>query len=212
MGRVIFMLEEQCMKALLDGLLPRIFPKLEFVCITHEGKKDLESSISRKLRAWREPEVRFVVVQDNDNGDCLALKQRLLQRCREGEREDTLVRIVCQELEAWYLAEPNALAVAFADEKLRSIWNRSRFRDPDAIPKPSDNIKQLVPSFSKNRGARIMANYLTRAGNRSNSFAALLSGIENLCERAGIDTGADTLIQPPDEPPQGAIVHQLPLI
>ena len=91
------------MKVLLDGLLPRIFPKLEFVCIAHEGKKELENSISRKLRAWREPEVRFVVVQDNDNGDCLALKQRLLQRCREGEREDTLVRIVCQELEAWYL-------------------------------------------------------------------------------------------------------------
>ena len=30
------------MKVLLDGLLPRIFPKLEFVCIAHEGKKELE--------------------------------------------------------------------------------------------------------------------------------------------------------------------------
>ena len=206
MGRVIFMLEEQCMKVLLDGLLPRIFPKLEFVCIAHEGKKELENSISRKLRAWREPEVCFVVVQDNDNGDCLALKQRLLQHCREGEREDTLVRIVCQELEAWYLAEPDALAVAFADEKLRSIGNQSRYRDPDTIPKPSDNIKQLVPGFSKNRGARIMANHLTRAGNRSHSFAVLLSGIEKICQSTGLDTSADTL-NPANEVPR-----RLPLI
>ena len=166
----------------------------------------MENSISRKLRAWREPEVRFVVVQDNDNGDCLALKQRLLQHCREGEREDTLVRIVCQELEAWYLAEPDALAVAFADEKLRSIGNQSRYRDPDTIPKPSDNIKQLVPGFSKNRGARIMANHLTRAGNRSHSFAVLLSGIEKICQSTGLDTGADTL-NPANEVPR-----QLPLI
>ena len=77
MRRVVFLLEESSMKVLLDGLLPRLFPDLPFLCVPHEGKQDLEKSIPRKLRAWREPGVRFVVVQDNDDSDCLARKQHL---------------------------------------------------------------------------------------------------------------------------------------
>ena len=62
------------MKALLDGLLPRLFPGLRFLCLSHEGSDDLERSIQRKLQAWREPGVRFAVVRDNDRGDCEARK------------------------------------------------------------------------------------------------------------------------------------------
>ena len=77
MGRVVFLLEEDSMKALLQGLLPRIFPKLDFLCVAHEGKSDLERSIPRKLRGWRSPGVRFVVVRDNDSLDCYVLKERI---------------------------------------------------------------------------------------------------------------------------------------
>lgn len=77
MSRVVFLLEEPSMKVLLDGLLPRLFPGLPFWCIAHEGKSDLELSIPRKLRAWREPGVRFVVIRDNDGGDCRGLKAAL---------------------------------------------------------------------------------------------------------------------------------------
>ena len=202
MGRVIFMLEEASMEKLLDGLLPRIFPNLEFICIPHSGKTDLERSIPRKLRAWRTPGDCFVIVRDNDNGDCLTLKQRLSQLCRESGRSDTLVRIVCQEVEAWYLGDPEALAAAFADEKLLSIGNRARYRDPDAIPKPSDAIKQLVPGFQKVAGARSMSNHLTRQRNRSTSFAAFLDGIERLGADASADPVAPTQanIESPDDP------------
>ena len=120
--RVVFLLEEESMKVLLEGLLPRIFPQLNFQCIHHEGKSDLEKSIPRKLRAWREPGVRFVVLRDNDGTDCVFLKQRLLKICSDAGGKDTLVRIVCEELEAWYLGEPDALAEAFDDEKLRGNW------------------------------------------------------------------------------------------
>ncbi|MGB5616174.1 MAG: hypothetical protein WBM78_04995 [Desulfobacterales bacterium] len=30
-------LEEQSMKTLLDGLLPRLMPEMTFICIPHEG-------------------------------------------------------------------------------------------------------------------------------------------------------------------------------
>ena len=61
MNRVVFLVEEYSMTELLDGLLPRLFPELVFQCVPHHGKGDLEKSITRKLRGWREPGVRFVV-------------------------------------------------------------------------------------------------------------------------------------------------------
>ena len=181
MGRVIFLLEERSMQILLEGLLPRIFPALSFHCIPHNGKVDLERSIPQILRDWREPNARFVVVRDNDNGDCLELKEKLRVLCRQGRREDTLIRIVCQELEAWYLGEPNAMAAAFGDERLRRIRDRAQYRHPDTRPKPAYDLKRLVPEFQKIAGARRMAQYLTREGNSSHSFAAFLDGVDRLC-------------------------------
>ena len=168
------------MKVLLDDFLPRLFPKLRFHCIDHQGKQDLDRNIIQILRNWREPGVRFVIVRDNDGGDCHALKERLWQLCRAGGHGDTLIRIVCQELEAWYLGDPGAMADAFGDEKLRNIGQRTRFRNPDIIVKPSDEVKKLVPQFQKIAGARQMAQHLTREGNRSHSFAVFLNGVAGL--------------------------------
>lgn len=135
------------MKTLLDALLPRIFPGLPFLCVPHEGKQDLDRSIPRKLKAWREPGVRFIVVRDNDGQDCVALKRRLVTLCRDAGREDTLVRIACQELEAWYLGEPRALAVAFGDDRLRTLAAKARYRDPDLVLRPSVELRTLVPEY-----------------------------------------------------------------
>ncbi len=181
MNKVIFLLEEPSMQILLEGLLPRLFPNLIFHCTPHRGKRDLDRSIPAILRDWREPGARFVVVQDNDNGDCYALKDRHRQLCRQGGREDFLVRIVCQELEAWYLGEPNAMAVAFGDERLRRIGRRAQYRNPDTRPKPSGDVEKLVPEFQKIAGARQMAEHLTREGNGSRSFAVFLDGVAGLC-------------------------------
>ena len=144
LGRVIFLLEERSMQAFLEVFLPRLFPDLSFHCIPHEGKTDLDRSISNTLRHWREPGAKFVILRDNDSGDCIALKERLRRLCRRGEREDTLIRIVCQELESWYLSEPDAMADAFSNERLRNISRRVPYRNPDSRPKPSVDIERLV--------------------------------------------------------------------
>ena len=183
MGRMVFLLEEQSMKELLDGLLPRLFPGLNFLCVPHEGKKDLERSISPKLRAWRVPGDRFVIVRDNDNEDCIALKDRLQQLCRGSGHDEALVRIVCQELEAWYLGQPDAMADAFGDERLRDIGDLPRYRNPDARPNPSKDMEKLHKWFQKIDGARRMADHLAREGNRSHSFNVFLSGVANLMLR-----------------------------
>ena len=82
MSRLIFLLEEPSMAVLLKGLLPRLFPELRFLCIPHEGKTDLDASIRGTLRDWRVPGDRFVIVEDNDGADCMAVKANIRQLCQ----------------------------------------------------------------------------------------------------------------------------------
>lgn len=121
------------MKVLLEGLLPRLHPGLEFLCVPHEGKQDLEKSIPRKLRAWNVAGDRFVVVRDNDGEDCRALKGRLSGLCSTAGHAETLVRLACQELEAWYLGDLHALADAFGCPHVATLAGKAKYRNPDAV-------------------------------------------------------------------------------
>ncbi len=182
MSRLVFLVEEPSAAVLIEGLLPRMFPDLvlgtDFVCLRHEGKHDFQRSIPRKLRAWREAGARFVLLRDNDSGDCVGLKASMRAICEEGKRPDALIRIACQELEAWYLGDPEALARAFGDPRLAGIGARAAFRDPDLVAKPSERILDLIPSFQKISGARAMAQELSRDRNSSRSFRAFVDGVE----------------------------------
>lgn len=180
MSRIFFLLEDLSMKVFLEALLPRAFPGLRFLCVPHNGKGDLEKSVPRKLRAWREPGVRFVVVRDNDGADCRAIKRGLTDLCERAGRPDSLVRIATQELEAWYLGDLDALADAFARPELRELASKARFRDPDTTSQPAAAIKQLVPEFQKISAARAMGARMNRDRNRSPSFNATVAGIEAL--------------------------------
>lgn len=181
------------MKAFLDTFLPRFFPNLDFQCIPHEGKSDLEKSIPRKLRGYRTPGVQFLILRDNDGKDCVDLKRRLVKLCEEHERPDTVVRIVCQELEAWYLSDPTGLAVAYSSPDLEKIKDKTKFRNPDAIVKPSLEMERLIPHFQKIAGAERMAKHLCamRARKRSKSFAVFLRSIEHLIHPPPFQTSID---------------------
>lgn len=182
MGRVVFLLEEPSMKAFLDEFLPRAFPELPFLCVRHEGIRDLEASIPRKLRAWHEPGVRFVVLRDNHGADCKAVKRRLLTLCTEGRRNDALVRIVCQELESWHLGAPEALAEAFESPALAKRAAKPKFADPDRLTNAAQEMDRLVAGFRKIEGARRMGRVMPTdpTGSRSKSFQVFLGGLSRL--------------------------------
>lgn len=190
MSRLVLLLEEYSMKVLLEGTLPRLFPSLNFLCISHEGKSDLEKSIVRKLKAWREPGVRFLVLCDNDAGNCKLTKQRLANLCAQAQRPDTTVRLVCQELEAWYFGHPEGLAQAYQRADLVRLLRKAKFRDPDKIVTPSRTLTDLIPEFQKIGGARRMASVLTRS-NQSRSYEVLMLAIEKARDRAATESAED---------------------
>lgn len=188
-GRLIFLLEEASMKSLLDGLLPRLFPGWvegrQFLCVKHQGKSDLDTSIPRKLRAWRIAGDRFVIVRDNDGANCIDVKARLQALCLDSGRPDTLVRLVCQELESWYVGDLQALAKAFENPKLDTPALRRRFAIPDDWQKPSVELSRLAPTFQKGSGARAMAACLRETGNLSVSFRVFVDGVRRVAEEIG---------------------------
>lgn len=187
MSRLVFLLEEPSMKHLLQALLPRLMPGVNFLCIPHEGKTNLEHSIPRKLMAWNEPGTRFVIVRDNDNGDCHRIKERLRALCVQGGHPEALIRLPCQELEAWYLGDLQALADAYACPRLVRLAGKAKYRNPDALLKPAAEIEKLIPGFQKQTAARRMGARLSGDSNNSRSFQVFLAGVHRLASEMGAE-------------------------
>lgn len=169
------------MKRFMDAYLPREFPGLEFICIPHEGKSDLEKSLPRKLRAWREPGVRFLVIRDSDGSPPGHIEHNLCQICAGAGRPDAAVRLAYQELEAWYLGDVVLLGVAYGKDLSREA-GKGTYRDPDSIGAPSALVKKLIPEFQKTDGARRLGALLEVDQNRSVSFREVRDAI---AEQAG---------------------------
>lgn len=169
------------MKYLLDELLPRILPEgVDFQTIPHGGKRELEKSIPRKLRGWNEPgDIRFVILHDQDNQDCVKLKQSLLQLCSVTTKP-VLVRIACQEMESWYFGDLNAVAIAYQKPKLRDLAKKRTYRTPDCIPMPKEELYKRVPEHQQIEGARRIAPHMDIENNTSSSFHAFVDGVRRL--------------------------------
>jgi len=182
--KIIFLLEEESMKALLDILLPKILPNgIEFITIPHNGKSALRRSIPRKLMGWNEPgDIRFVIVHDQDSRDCIALKGELLELCRPCKK-NVLIRIVCQELESWYFGDLIAVEQAYGDtyksEAIKGFSSKAKYRIPDMIVNPKEEMARIIPLYQEVSGARKIAPYMNISTNNSASFLAFVNGVRN---------------------------------
>jgi len=179
MKKLVFLLEELSMKETLDILLPAIIPGCRFVCISHDGKADLQNSIPHKLSAWKEPDVQFVIVHDKDSADCKILKQHLQQLASNAGRPDTLIRIVCAELESWFLGDFNALEKAF-DVSLKNYKNQAKYREPDSLGNAKQELKRIIPAYSQISGAKSIAPHMDISQNKSHCFYLFVEGVKKL--------------------------------
>lgn len=177
---LVFLVEEASMKVMLDNFLPKILPdNLTFLCIPHEGKQDLEKSIPRKLKAWG-TNTKFIILRDQDSGDCLQVKNTLRQLCQQAGREDVLIRIVCCELESWFLGDLKAVGKAFGKEKLSRLQNNKKYRNPDQLNCAKQELRKLVAEYQPISGSRKIAQYLDLNNNTSQSFKVFIQGLNQI--------------------------------
>lgn len=186
MRRLIFLLEEPSAEEMLKGILPRmlaehIYPEYK----VFEGKQDLEKKLPIILRAWRVPDCSFIIIRDQDSGDCLTIKQRLAKLWQDSGRTDVpmLIRIACRELESFYLGDLAAVEKGIGVRGIISMQSKKKYREPDKLGNPSAELRRLTAGcYEKVLGSRAIAPHLDLNGNRSQSFNALVSGIRHLME------------------------------
>ncbi|MFB2971806.1 DUF4276 family protein [Aerosakkonema sp. BLCC-F183] len=170
---------------MIEGILPKIIStELDIVVryIVFEGKQDLEKQMVRKLQKYKNPDATFIILRDRDSGDCQDIKTKLKQKCEEANKSQAIVRIACRELESWYLSDLEAVEKAYDLSNLSSRQNEKKFRNPDELGNPSQELKSLVPEYQKINGSRIIAPYLNIENTRSRSFYHFISSIKRIIQ------------------------------
>lgn len=181
MRYLVALLEEPSAALVLKAVLPSVLPKdVVLQCISFEGKQDFENNIEMKIRNWRLPDSKFLLLRDRDSEDCQEVKKRLVASCRKAGRKDALVRIACGELESFYLGDLEAVAEAFG-RKMPSQTS-AKFRDPDHLGNAAEELGRILESSEqKLKWARMISPHLSLDGsNRSHSFNVLISGVRKL--------------------------------
>ena len=184
MKELVFLLEEESAKAMLDALLPRMLDqRITARTIAFQGKQDLERQLVRKLRGYLNPQARFLVLRDQDSApDCTVVKRKLLDLCEAaGKQAVALVRIACRELEAMYLADLQAVAQALGQEQLALRQSSAKFRNPDRLGSPGRELARLTGGrYQKVGSSRLLGVHLDLTNTRSASFRNLMAGIRRL--------------------------------
>ncbi len=183
MRNLVFFLEEPSAKEMLKGMLPNLLPKDVMVqYVVFEGKQDLEKRVPIRLKAWLQPDCLFVILRDQDSGNCVEIKNILVQKSIKAGKPNTLVRIACHELETFYLGDLSAVARAIGPAKLTTLQGKAKYRNPDLLENPAQVLKMISPQYQKVSGSRAIGSTLNINNNRSGSFNALVSGVRRLVE------------------------------
>jgi len=180
MSQLIFLLEEPSAQDLLEGLLPRLIPGVTVKYLVFEGKRDLESKMVRRMRGWQLPGARFVVLRDQDAGDCKQVKSKLTDLARRAQHPEALIRVACRELESWIIGDWEAVASAFERPSLGKQQRKARYRDPDGLLKPVDELLKHLPRYRKRDGARRVGRHLLPLRNKSHSFKVFCEGVKRV--------------------------------
>jgi hypothetical protein len=190
MSELVFLLEEQSARVMLEGLLPRLELPIGIVrYIVFEGKSDLEANVILRLQHYQSSNAHFVILRDQDSGDCRGLKSSLTEKCRQAGRPGTLVRIACHELESWYLADLAAVEHGLAIAGLAQKQNRAKFRRPDSLTNACEELEKLTNGrYQTVSGSRAIGPHLNPDNRRSKSFAVFIQGIRKITNSSG-DTG-----------------------
>ena len=187
------------MEACLQNLLPKVLSEeISFKIYAYQGKEDLLSKLPARLAGyakWLPETYRILVIVDQDDDDCLALKEHMecvavqagLRIYHAGQAWQVVNRIAVEELEAWYFGDWEAVRAAYPRVS-KLIPASANYRDPDAVRggtwETFERILKRAGYFSgglrKIEAARAIAPHMLPRRNCSRSFRVLHSVLEEM--------------------------------
>ncbi len=182
MSEWVFFLEEPSARAMLEGLLPRIAPhRVDVRYVVFEGKQDMEKQLVRRMRGYRHADARFIIIRDQDSGDCHVTKARLKQFCVNAGHPNAVIRIACHELESFYLADLAAVEQGLGITGISNLQKNNKFRAPDRLGSPSLELHALTKGrYQKIGGSRAIGPHLDLDNTRSHSFRMLVDTLRRM--------------------------------
>ena len=182
MSQIVFLLEERTMEEFLKIIIPQILPEgFEPVYLNLQSKNQLEEAAERTLKNYAVPGARFVILEDQHNRNCVNLKKLLVDKSEAaGRKDNTLVRIVCCELESWLPGDMDAVAEAVGKDSIKSSRRKSKYRNPDHLINASEELEKITGRCKSVMLTTSIALKMDCSRNHSKSFQVFLSGIEKL--------------------------------
>ncbi len=177
--QVVFVVEELSMKYMLEGLLSRMNLKFKYVFRVCEGKQDLKSRLRSFLEKNSDPGVFFIVMRDKDQEDCISVKNELCDIAQKTGR-NFRVRIVCRELESWYLAQLDAVK-QILDWKPPKSNNGKIYKNPENSG--ADELKKYTKGqYRKTSSSRLLGQLLDPDSTNSKSFQVFIQTLRAIDE------------------------------
>ncbi|MEQ1747458.1 MAG: DUF4276 family protein [Saprospiraceae bacterium] len=124
----------------------------------------------------------MIILHDQDASDCKVLKNNLLRLCHNGpETVPFLIRIVCRELESWYLGDMDAVERAYPNFRAERYRNKATFRNPDNC-NAKEELRKILPNLQQIGSARAIAPHMDISENKSTSFQQFINGLNRFLE------------------------------
>jgi hypothetical protein len=182
---IVFLTEEKSMKVTIESLVRSCWSEtvngVDWIVLSFEGKNDLEKNIPIKMGRWNYANPHFVILRDQDGGDCIAIKKRIEEKALVSGKPYT-ARIVCNELESWLLGDLNAIQQAYPKCKAMQQSGKAKFRDPDRLANASQELEKLVDVTGKVSRATAVARHFNPERCRSHSFQIFWNTVTSLME------------------------------
>ncbi len=202
---VEFWLEEESTKLALELLLPRLFDgeTNTFDSISFGNREQLLEKLpsllrdaGARMRGW--PALRIVVLLDRDQKDCRAEKRHLealahavglpTKTAPDANGRFLVVnRLACEELEAWYFGDRDAIAQVYP--RVRAQHYEGIAHDPDEISGGTwEAFQRLLARAGygdrrlKREWASLIAPHLDPTRNQSASFQCFWQGVQQLLQ------------------------------
>ena len=182
---LVLVVEEPSKRHFLEPFLQHwsLPPTLVVRFVVANGHSDLTKRLHTLVRSWRTPYTRFLVLCDQDSADCVDRKGELVAQIPPSRRGDVVVRIVCTELEGWYLTDPAALDASLPGFSHRVDLRRQPLGSPDSIARPAERIARSM-SFRKRNLAQAMGARMSRDQSSSPSLNLFIRTLDQIAAEA----------------------------